>query len=149
MKRWTLDESYKRLISYITPEPNSGCWLWLGVCDTANYGRIMIQTKRVMAHRWLYEYLKGPIKAGYQLDHKCRVTSCVNPNHLQPVSPYENTLRGTAPAIKRALSKTCINGHAFTPENSRIIYDKREDRYNRTCRKCWNEYMRKYRKSHS
>ena len=44
----------------------------------------------VAAHRFAYEALVGPIPAGLQLDHLCRVKNCVNPAHLRPVTNKQN-----------------------------------------------------------
>ena len=83
-----------------TPEPNTGCWLWTGVVDRKGYGQFRVgsqadSTRRlVKAHRWAYEHLVGPIPEGRQIDHLCRVPWCVNPEHLEPVTNRENTVRG-------------------------------------------------------
>jgi hypothetical protein len=46
------------------------------------------------AHRWMYEQKIGPIPKGLVIDHLCRNTRCVNPDHLEPVTRGENTRRG-------------------------------------------------------
>ena len=51
---------------------------------------------RVYAHRASYELAKGPIPDGMHLDHLCRVTCCINPDHLEPVTNRENARRGQA-----------------------------------------------------
>jgi len=82
------------------PEPNSGCWLWLGEVNSAGYGRIARGNPhygyrtRILAHRASYEIAKGSIPDGMELDHLCRVRSCVNPDHLEPVNRSENNSRG-------------------------------------------------------
>lgn len=67
----------------------SGCWLWIGHIENG-YGRI---GKR-LAYRVTYERVHGPVPKGLELDHICRVRSCVNPDHLEPVTKVENILRG-------------------------------------------------------
>ena len=47
-----------------------------------------------LAHRVYYEKAKGPIPAGMQIDHLCRVPVCVNPDHLEAVTPAQNVQRG-------------------------------------------------------
>jgi len=82
------------------PEPNSGCWLWAGELNNAGYGRIVRGNNhcglrvRSLAHRVTYQMARGDIPEGFDLDHKCRVRCCCNPDHLEPVTRSENNLRG-------------------------------------------------------
>jgi hypothetical protein len=69
-----------------------GCWLWTGTLRSG-YGRFRADGRLVQAHRYSYERAVGPIPADRQLDHLCRVRRCVNPDHLEPVTPSENVLR--------------------------------------------------------
>lgn len=66
------------------PEPNSGCWLWLGPLNPSNgYGRFYINEKEIIyAHRFSFVYHKGKVPNGLILRHTCDVKSCVNPEHL-------------------------------------------------------------------
>ena len=78
----------ERFLEKIIPEPNSGCWLWSGASISAGtcYGIIGRGGRKdgyELAHRLSYAIHKGPIPAGLELDHKCRVTLCVNPDHLE------------------------------------------------------------------
>lgn len=84
-----------RLLARISPEPMSGCWLWIGCTNPQGYGQIRI-AKRVLrlAHCVSYELHIGPIGDGLELDHLCRVRCCVNPQHLEPVTHLENVRRG-------------------------------------------------------
>lgn len=80
-----------------------GCWLWTGFRRPAGYG----QTGRnrgsaKQAHRVAYEMLVGPIPAGMELDHLCRMTPCVNPAHLEPVTPAENRRRAIRARMESA-----------------------------------------------
>ena len=87
------------------------CWIWQGKKDYG-YGRVGMNGTHHRAHRLIYEALKGPIPEGLQLDHLCRNRSCVNPNHLEPVTGAQNCRRGIG-------SKThCKHGHEFTEENT-------------------------------
>lgn len=75
---------------YMTSE----CWLWTGSLDTNGYGQLQgLRRKRQMAHRMAYEGIVGPIPDGLTLDHLCRNTRCVRPDHLEPVTHYENLRR--------------------------------------------------------
>ena len=78
------------------PEPNSGCWLWLGGLNKHGYpkanknigGRIVDR----LGHRVSYEAYKGEIPKGKQVLHHCDVRSCVNPDHLY-VGTHDDNMR--------------------------------------------------------
>ena len=64
------------------PEPNSGCWLWVGATGTYGYGNVTVKQESIQAHRLSYLLFKGKIPKGMWVLHKCDVRLCVNPNHL-------------------------------------------------------------------
>lgn len=70
------------------------CWIWDRAVNNRGYGTISVNGRSVMAHRYYYERVKGPIPEGFVVDHLCSVPLCVNPEHLEPVSQAENTRRG-------------------------------------------------------
>lgn len=112
------------------------CWLWTGfVMKKEGYGRFGVEGRKVaLAHRWSYEHFVGPIPEGLELDHLCRVRRCVRPDHLEPVTHRENTLRGLAPIVlgtrQRAVTH-CPKGHPYDGANT--IYRKTGAR---RCREC-------------
>lgn len=122
-------------------EDDNGCWLWQGNVDTKGYGRLWdgATHRTVYAHRYFYVQLGFTIPAGLVLDHLCRVTRCVRPTHLEPVTIAENIRRG----IGKSLKSKCANGHDYTPEN--VALDGRK-RYCRLCKKVRN--ARYYRQRH-
>lgn len=70
------------------------CWLWLGsINPKTGYGKKQLDGKSVLAHRWVYEMLLGPIPDGLVIDHKCKTRHCVNPHHLEVVDQAENCRR--------------------------------------------------------
>jgi len=73
------------------PEPNSGCWLWMGA--TVNgYGRAKYGNTGVLkAHRLSYKLFKGPIPDGLLVRHLCNVRCCVNPDHLAIGTVWDNS----------------------------------------------------------
>ncbi|MDP9224875.1 MAG: HNH endonuclease [Actinomycetota bacterium] len=93
-----------------------------------------------LAHRVAYELLVGPIPEGLTLDHLCRNTSCVNPQHLEPVTVRENVLRGMGWGAKNKRKTHCHRGHPFDAKNTLRIPGG-----TRKCRTCANQASREYR----
>lgn len=121
-----------RALENYVPEPNSGCWLWLGkVAKDTGYGKASFRGREILAHRLFYGTLVGPIPRGLTLDHLCRVRSCVNPAHTEPVTRAVNVMRGDGIAARNARKITCHAGHPFTKRNTYITADGY-----RQCREC-------------
>ncbi len=123
-----------------TGENIGPCWLWTGAItpvDRGGYGiwgakidgRFLTQS----AHRAAYIALVGPVPIGLQLDHLCRTRRCVNPAHLEPVTPKENIRRGATRARWAAITH-CPQGHAYTAENTDV--QPRQGYPCRMCRTC-------------
>lgn len=73
------------------PEPNSGCWIWLGMYQVGrDYGLFCYKRKTVRAHRAAWELFCGPIPHGHGVLHKCDNPSCVNPDHLMTGTQKDN-----------------------------------------------------------
>ena len=133
----------ERFDSKWQPEPNSGCWLWLGCLDANGYGAFRMLDKTWRAHRVAYEIYKGFILDGLTLDHICRVRCCVNPDHLEAVTHQENMRRGDAGKLgrERQLAKThCPQGHPYDQENTFI----NKSSCARSCRACRRFYSSRY-----
>lgn len=85
----------ERLNKYIKkPSKPGGCWQWTGSCGSGGYGHIKVNDIWRTAHIVSWELATGKTKpVGSQLDHKCVNRLCVNPAHLEVVSPSENMKR--------------------------------------------------------
>jgi hypothetical protein len=99
----------KALKRYIVDE-ETGCWLWTGG-TRGGYGRLKLADYGMMeAHRASYEFHKGKIPEGLVLDHLCRNRSCINPEHLEPVTQLENIRRGeTGQGLRSEAHKKAIS----------------------------------------
>lgn len=116
--------------------PAGDCWEWTAA-KLQGYGRFHVRrTVQVAAHRWAYEYMVTEIPEGLELDHLCRNRACVNPWHLEPVTPRENTLRSANPCAANARKTHCSNGHEYTEENTYLRPEGH--RMCRTCRAASN-----------
>lgn len=136
-------ESFDRwLLERATPEPNTGCVLWLGA-TTSGYGRVHWKGRFGLAHRIVYEMRVGPIPEGLVIDHLCRERSCVNERHLQVVTTGENVLRGVGCTARNAIKTHCLKGHPFDEANTywRLTGG-------RSCRRCsadWEQRKKRER----
>lgn len=75
----------------------TGCWEWQKRLSEHGYGRLYLgafpKPTYAPAHRFYYEIEHGPIETGLQIDHLCRNRRCVNPDHMEPVTPQVNSQR--------------------------------------------------------
>jgi len=123
-----------------TKDPASGCWVWNRKLNRKHYdnGYGVYTLKRVIdgetwtrmigAHRMTYTVLRGPIPPGLTIDHLCRNSRCVNPDHLEPVTQEENVRRAKSLARKR----TCKRGHPMTATN---LVTVKQQSFCRECRR--------------
>ena len=128
-----------RLLEKSIPEPNSGCWLWIGHLSKNGYGKLRVKNnsrwQTQYAHRISYQTFVCEIPNGLDLDHICRVRSCINPAHLEPVSRSTNLAR--SPLMNRQKIKTsCPKGHIYSGVNLRG---------QRICHECQRIAQQRYR----
>ena len=110
------------------------CWEWIGTTHKEGYGAIRVGghgSKWVGAHRVMYELFRGKIPDGLTIDHLCRNTRCVNPDHLEAVTMRVNVLRGFSPWAKNARKTHCLRGHELLGEN--LYLNPAGSRVCRTC----------------
>jgi hypothetical protein len=113
------------------------CWIWTACKYPLGYGQFVTTgtRRRVAAHRWSWENENGLIPDGLVLDHLCRETSCVRPDHLEPVTNAVNVQRGKSGDLKppNARPAQCRNGHPMTDQNS---YRRAGRKDSWACRRC-------------
>lgn len=135
MSRWPKRTLRERFDEKWIPEPNTGCWLWMGPTAGRGYASTYVEGQRwgSKAHRVAWELYRGPIPEGLVIDHICRQKMCVNPDHLRPVTQYVNSTENTINKIALNSKKThCPRGHEYTPDNT---YRMRKNN-GRVCRAC-------------
>lgn len=112
----------------------NGCWIWTGSKGRQGYGRTTHgdgSTKYTGTHRLTYMRIVGAVPEGLELDHLCRVRSCCNPEHLEPVTHRENMLRGETVFAFNAKKTHCRHGHELSGDN--LMPTTRNERACRTC----------------
>lgn len=75
-------------------DPETGCWIWTGARNGDDYGVLRVGEKVRYTHVVFWEERNGPLPAGLQIDHLCKVHACCNPDHLDAVPHRENIRRG-------------------------------------------------------
>lgn len=107
------------------------CWDWTAGTRKGGYGRLTYNKTGQAAHRIIYQLFVEEVPPELECDHLCRRPVCVNPVHIEPVTPQINVLRSPiTPAAINAAKTHCLRGHPFSGENLRI------KRGYRVCRLC-------------
>lgn len=140
-------DPYDRLMARVMFEPMSGCWLFTGGLNNG-YAMLSVPPRGTndYGHRVSYEHNVGPIPDGLHLDHLCRNRACVNPLHLEPVTPLINNQRGMAPGAIARRTQKCGKGHPLAPGHPNT-YEAFGRRYCRACRDVRNAEWRAARKA--
>ena len=120
-------------------DKSGDCWVWRGPLNAYGYGNFHIEGKTHQSHRLSYESLRGPIPDGFEIDHLCRNRRCINPDHLEPVTPYVNNMRSFSFAAVNARKTHCPKGHPLDGDN---LY--RHPNGGRMCRTCRRDQRQKW-----
>lgn len=141
LKPWTLDEIFAKS----TPEPNTGCWLWLRSVDSGGYARTQTPQEGLV-HRISFKLTNPNVDlTGKHVHHKCKMTCCVNPDHLAAVTPAEHVIMdGLGGDFGFHSSKThCPSGHPYDGDNLVAIKHRRGNT-SRQCRTCRKAAMKRW-----
>lgn len=138
LKPRPLPERFRSKLQVI--KERGSCIEWQGAISSTGYGGYWLDGRQRLAHRVAWELAKGPIPAGLQIDHLCRNPRCVNPKHLEPVTPRENTMRSSSITAINARKTHCIHGHPFAGDNLAI-----QPKGGRKCRTCARRIQREKR----
>ncbi len=113
----------ERFEAMIYPDPNSGCFIFVGGVNGSGYGCFAFHVecgKKVTktAHRVAWEFANGPIPPGLHVCHKCDTPCCANPDHLFLGTHEENQIdkakKGRGRRSKRGLPYgVCARGDRF------------------------------------
>lgn len=159
-------EVLERFWRHVDKDHESGCWLWTAGLTTAGYGQFNASEggvrRTVRAHTFAWEILRGP-RGDLQLDHVCHSRStcdagndcihrrCLNPDHLELVTPAENARR--AAANNRAAQRQkwaerthCKQGHPWTPENLTLYVEAARGITRARCKTCNRAYAEQVRR---
>ncbi|MCW8960158.1 MAG: HNH endonuclease [Ignavibacteriaceae bacterium] len=117
--------TFKPLVEIKAPDE---CWEWKGsINKKTGYGKKQLAGKTLLAHRWIWEMLQGPIPKDMVINHKCSNRSCVNPTHLEVVTFSENCRHGKCGKLSRVQAKTIKR---LKPYRSGKLAIKLAQRYN-------------------
>lgn len=140
----TPDPTLERLLARTKRDRRSGCRRWQGAKNLNGYGRVSIDGKLLLVHRVVCALAHGPIPAGHVVDHVhargCRYVDCIEPDHLEAVTPLENALRSSHPKMAVHLTGRCLRGHRIAGANAKPDGDGRF-----RCRKCHTDKRRELR----
>jgi hypothetical protein len=107
-------------------ERSSGCWTWSGastVADGFRYGVWKHRGRLLRVHRVAYQIAGGILDLDCTVDHTCENKLCCNPEHLEQVTPSENTSRA----------------YARHPERLSRLTDEQKRERNRAAQQQWRD----------
>ena len=89
-----LQRLYNKLMLGVEIEHEKGCWLYKHRINSLGYGVVSFCGDDFAAHRAMYFLTTGE-EVIDDIHHKCETKNCINPAHLEQVTPKEHTKRHT------------------------------------------------------
>jgi len=108
--------TYERHFPRMVPGP-SGCFLYLGGdLLSSGHRRVWFGQKKVLIHRLVWEFHRGPIPPGLQIQHTCDVPNCCNVDHLE-IGTHADNMRDMAKRGRSPWTKLTPDDVRFVREN--------------------------------
>lgn len=140
--RKTNSERIQFFLDHISPEPNTGCWIWTGSCTSGKEKRakyVIPEHKIQLASHAALFLFKGLLRGKLIVKHSCDLPQCVNPEHLSLGTQKENVRESHAKKRSWQSKIThCPRGHAYAEHR---MWSQKGGK---ACRICRNEQQRKY-----
>lgn len=127
-------------------QATNGCWIHEKRSSSGYAYNTSYKGRKANAYKLIWEVVNQQrVPKGYDLDHLCDNGSggCVNPNHLQIATRYENVTRTTRTIPGRNIRKThCKRGHPLSGDNLLLQRDGKQ----RRCKQCFYDHQVEWRK---
>lgn len=125
-----------RFMEKVNHDPETGCWRWTGATVESGYGRFWSGNDDdgvTNAHRWVFKHLFEDPGEDH-VHHICQNPGCVNPWHLESLTPKTHIHKGPQSPESTGLCRRGL--HEWVPEN--IIEEANGARRCRPCRNAWS-----------
>lgn len=136
-------ERIARYLARTVATEDGGCLIWQGWINKRGYPEVVVNYRKTILHRLVYEAVVGPIPAGVDLHHRCGRRSCISADHVEPVTHDDHArLHSSHLAAfneERRAATVCSRGHDLSGENVYIAPDGR-----RRCRSCRRDARRRH-----
>lgn len=106
------------------------CWISTFSDMGKGYAQFGTGGKKFLAHRFSWQFLRGPISTAEHLHHICPNKKCVNPDHLMILDPISHVMVGNSPPARNSRKTHCPRGHPYSGDNLRYYNGYRH------CRAC-------------
>lgn len=119
----------ERFLKKITIDENNH-WIWHGAKTGTHgqYGGFQYNGRLQQSHRAIWQIKIGSIPEGLTIKHKCKITLCQNPDHMELVTRGENSNLGDGPTGLNSRKTGCPYDHG--------PYDYISPKGFRACRTC-------------